>query len=193
MKDSQPLTATKPNDEILWSRWMAEAQQGDEHSYRQLLDSLGSVIASYLRARFGPLDFLEDCVQECLIAIHQGRHTYDIQRPFRPWMFTIVRHKAIDILRQRGRQPNLDSVSDEEGGIEQLAGVTHGEFEERVAYEGVFTGLQSQFREALVLTKVIGLSIAEAAEQLDVTEAAMKVRVHRAIKALRKKLDAENF
>ncbi|MGI1678699.1 MAG: sigma-70 family RNA polymerase sigma factor [Cellvibrionaceae bacterium] len=193
MTDSQSRTPTKPNDEVLWSGWMAKAQQGDEQCYRQLLDSLGSAITSYLRSRFGPLDFLEDCVQECLIAIHQGRHTYDVHRPFRPWMFTIVRHKAIDTLRQRSRQPNLQSVTDEDGGIERLVGVTHGDFEENVAHEGVFAGLQSQFREALVLTKVVGLSISEAAEKLEITEAAMKVRVHRAVKALRKKLDAEIF
>lgn len=193
MKDSQDRSSAESNDEVLWSNWMAKAQAGDENCYRQLLDALSTVIASYLRARFGPLDFLEDCVQECLIAIHQGRHTYDAKRPFRPWMFTIVRHKAIDVLRHRGRQPNLQSVSDEEGGIEQIAGVTHGEHEERSAHDDVFAGLQTQFKEALLLTKVVGLSMSEAADRLGISEAAMKVRVHRAIKALRKKLQAEEL
>ncbi len=193
MNSTQSQTSAKPNDEALWSGWMEKAQQGDESCYRQLLDSLGGAIAAYLRARFGPLDFIEDCVQECLLAIHQGRHTYDSQRLFRPWMFTIVRHKAIDMLRQRGRQPNLQSVTDEESGIEQIAGVTHGEFEEDIAHQGIFSGLQAQFREALVLTKVTGLTVKEAAEELGVSEAAMKVRVHRAVKALRKKLESENI
>jgi RNA polymerase sigma-70 factor (ECF subfamily) len=56
----------------------------------------------YLRRHFGESDFVEDCVQECLLAIHRARATFDPARRFRPWMFAIVRHKAIDMLRRRG-------------------------------------------------------------------------------------------
>ncbi len=77
---------------------MVNAQAGNESDYRQLLKELAIVIQKFLRSRFGDHHFIEDWVQEALIAVHQARHTYDPQRPFRPWLFAIVRHKAIDNL-----------------------------------------------------------------------------------------------
>ena len=91
----------RSEDEARWSAWMAAAQRGDEASYAQILAELGNVIAAFLRAQFGDLELIEDCVQECLLAVHQARHTYDPARRFRPWLFAIVRHKAIDMLRAR--------------------------------------------------------------------------------------------
>ncbi|MGH8595084.1 MAG: sigma factor, partial [Gammaproteobacteria bacterium] len=89
------------DDERRWSDWMARAQRGDLGDYELLLREIGAAIEIYIRVRFGTIDMLEDCVQECLLAVHAARHTYDPRRLFRPWFFTIVRHKTIDQLRQR--------------------------------------------------------------------------------------------
>ena len=66
---------------------MAQAQRGDEEAYVRLLTELADMIKAYLLSRFGPLEILDDCVQEALIAIHKARHTYDPGRPIRPWVF----------------------------------------------------------------------------------------------------------
>ncbi len=177
MGDSQAI-----NNELVWSEWMERALQGDEESYRQLLSALGKVIENYLRKRFGSLEFLEDMVQESLMAIHQARHTYIAGRPFSPWMFSIVRYKAIDMLRKRdGRQRlnNLLRTEQVEPG-EKATGA-----EALLEGEQLFEGLKAKSRQALILTKVIGLSIREAADKLGVSEVAMKVRVHRALQELR--------
>ncbi|GAB1261275.1 sigma-70 family RNA polymerase sigma factor [Aurantivibrio plasticivorans] len=175
-------------DEARWSRLMAESQQGNDGSYRELLSELGGVVEAYLRVNFGGIDFLEDCVQECLMAIHQGRHTYDVNRPFRPWLFTIIRHRAIDLLRKRSRSPDTTSVDDGQSNIrfEQFSG--EDQADEHTLHDEIFGGLSPSFREALVLTKVVGLSMREAADKANISEAAMKVRVHRAIGALKKQL-----
>lgn len=186
--DSASSADTRPNDEVRWSTWMVEAQQGDQESYRKLLTSLANAITAYLRVKFGNIDFLEDCVQECLLAIHQGRHTYQCSKPFRPWMFAVVRHKAIDMLRHRARRPQGESMDDDSNHLENSR-VVPDQSEELMVREEFFIGLPNHFREALVLTRVIGLSVREAADHTGVTEAAMKVRVHRALKALRKLLD----
>ena len=65
------------------------------------------MIKAYLLSRFGPLEILDDCVQESLIAIHNARHTYDPNRPIRPWLYTIVRHKTIDMLRRQNSERRL--------------------------------------------------------------------------------------
>ena len=51
--------------------------------------------------------------------------------------------------------------------------------------------LSPQQREALTLTKINGLTIAEAATQLSISESALKVRVHRAIARLRRLVEAD--
>ena len=51
--------------------------------------------------------------------------------------------------------------------------------------------LSTQHREAIVLTKLVGLSTSEAADRLAISESALKVRVHRGIRRLRQMLEAE--
>ena len=172
------------SDEERWSRWMARAQRGDEQAYRELLAELGEVIAAYLYSRFGRLEMTEECVQECLISIHFARHTYDQARPFRPWLFALVRNQAIDMLRSQNRyRVMIDQRSQYREGQKSL--------EDVVGKDSIFAALAPNHREALLLTKVVGLSVAEVAKKLNLSESAVKVRVHRAIHASRKLLEAE--
>jgi len=175
------------DDERQWSEWIQQARNGDESSYRQLLESLGEVIERYLRRRFGALDFLEDIVQESLLAIHQARHTYTPDRPFRPWMLAIVRYKAIDMLRKRNVRQHGGWVEKETNRPSEQHSLEDSA-EALLESEQLFQGIKPASREALILTKVAGLSNLEAAERLGVSEAAMKVRVHRALKELRNHL-----
>jgi RNA polymerase sigma-70 factor (ECF subfamily) len=124
------------------------------------------------------LSFTEDCVQECLIAIHLGRHTFDPKRSFRPWLFTIVRNKTVDLLRRSyaGDSPANEPLSDElpAGDVSPADTFAGGE---------ILAELQPQFRNALTLTKVFGYSVAEAAAHTGISVSAMKSRVSRAIRA----------
>lgn len=163
---------------------MSRAQQGDEQAYNRLLNELSDTIAGYLYSRFGNLEIVEDCVQECLIAIHCARHTYDPARPFRPWLFALVRNRAIDMLRSQKSYRAMIRRNDHET-------ITSAPSEERLTQGTIFAALNPQHREALTLTKIIGLSIAETAARLGISESAVKVRVHRAIRASRKILEAE--
>jgi RNA polymerase sigma-70 factor (ECF subfamily) len=167
---------------------MRRAQGGDGASYERLLRETGEVIDLYLRVRFGRLDILEDCVQECLLAMHLARHTYDPQRPFRPWMFTIVRHRAIDVLRARHSRLQLErslpadepSTSDRDHLLRHVFGIR------------VLEQLAPEHREAVAFTKYAGYSTAEAAARLGISESALKARLHRGLKAIRKHLESES-
>ena len=180
------------SDENRWSALMVNAQAGNESDYRQLLKELTGVIHNFLRRRFGNHHFIEDCVQEALIAIHQARHTYDPHRPFRPWLFTIVRHKAIDTLRQqRTREKVVDQYKREQEIHTQAGNQSISESE--ISEGRLLESLSMQHKEVLVLTKIIGFSIAEAAEKLGISESAVKVRVHRAIRKLQQLLERDEL
>ena len=142
------------DDERRWCLSMSRAQQGDKQAYESLLTELASVIEAYLRLRFGSIDMLEDCVQECLIAIHKARHTYNPRREFRPWMFTLVRHRMIDLLRKRScRVQTTEDFNDNELDL------TDPDHIHRLI-DGVriLESLQPDYREAVTLTKYAGMT-----------------------------------
>lgn len=171
----------RAEDEARWSGWLALAQAGDGEAYGLLLDELAGVIRAYLISRFGRLNILDDCVQECLLALHQARHTFEPGRPFRPWLFAIVRNRTIDQLRRAPRETSTTEV---------------GTTIEDIAYEGVEAGdeidtgillgrLSHNLRETLILTKIMGYSTRECADRQGVSESVVKVRVHRGLRKLR--------
>ena len=182
-------TEQHQHDERRWAGLMLDSNQGDRRAYEQLLTEVSDVIESYLRLRFGPINLLEDCVQECLLALHKARNTYDPKRAFRPWMFTIVRHKTIDILRKTQRQVQIESaftlepndVTDTNHLMKLIDGVR------------VLNRLSPDHREAVALMKYAGYTVPEAAHWLGISESAVKARLHRGLLAIRKQLDTEEL
>ena len=172
------MTDAFADDERRWSHLMAAAHRGDTRLYEQLLRELAEAIERYIRSRFGALSFTEDCVQECLLAIHTGRHTYDPQRPFRPWFFTIVRNKTVDLLRR-----SYAGESTVNSAVEETLASTANAPDEQLSAGDVLAQLQPSFRHALTLTKICGYTLAEAAERSGISESAMKSRVSRAVRA----------
>jgi RNA polymerase sigma-70 factor (ECF subfamily) len=166
---------------------MALAHAGNQDAYRRLLAELGNAIEIYIRARFGAIDGLEDCVQECLLGIHRARHTYDPSRPFRPWLFTLVRHRTIDVLRHNREHRRGGDVSLLASGTDPL------ELQRRLDGVKVLENLAPDHREAITLTHYAGCTTAEAADWLGISEAALKARLRRGLLAIRKALEAEGL
>ena len=174
-------------DELRWSALMKQSQAGDASAYNQLLSELGSVIEAYLRANFGQLTVLEDCVQESLMAIHRARHTFDSKRAFRPWFFTIIHHKTIDVLR-RGETINrqISSLAElDQNDIDQV------DLDRMIDGERLMGNLSQEQREAITLTKYHGMTTNEAAQLLGIKESAVKARLRRGLKILQKKWQQE--
>ena len=176
------------SDENRWAILLARAKAGHKGDYRTLLTELSRAIKYYLLSRIGAQHFLEDCVQDTLIAVHQARHTYDPRRRFRPWLFAIVRHKAIDTLR---RQRSQQQLAQHQGDMLPEERHTTDDLERKITQGRLMDSLSDQHREVLTLTKFIGLSPAEAAAQLHISESAVKVRVHRAIGKLTRLMEAD--
>lgn len=166
---------------------MVRAGNGDRAAYRKLLEEVGDVMHAYLRKNFGDGDFVEDCVQECLLSIHRARKTYDPARGFRPWMFTITRHKAIDFLRRGGMRASSRSEL-ERLTLAMDAGTS---MEDSIQVSQLLSDLEPKYRDALILTKLAGYSLLDAAARAGVSTTAMKTRVHRAIAQVRRRLEGE--
>lgn len=166
---------------------MSSAQAGNEADYRQLLSELSTVVNRYLVSRFGGYEFTEDCVQEVLIAVHEARHTYDPRKQFRPWLFAIVRHKTIDAIRRQKARENQQA----QHYLAEEPSVSDASLYAEVSGGRLIAALSPAHREAITLTKILGYTAAEAASRLEISESAMKVRIHRAIARLRKLMEKE--
>jgi RNA polymerase sigma-70 factor (ECF subfamily) len=160
---------------------MALAQAGDHEAYRELLENLSASLSAFLRRRLFDPDEVADVLQETLMTLHRARHTYDPARPFEPWVFAIARHVLTDHVRRRARRGRVEVLADVE-----LPDVSASE---PAASEDLLLRALEQLphgqRQAFTMLKLEGLSVAAAAARAGVTHGALKVRAHRAYKALR--------
>ncbi len=167
---------------------MLQAQAGDEAAYRALLTELSERLRAYYRRRLTTLvSDAEDLVQETLLAIHNQRHTYDRSRPLTAWCYAIARYKLVDFLRRRGRREALtDSIDDDFG--ERLSADEAGATDARKDLRQLLDTLPERQRQSVVYVKIEGRSVAETATLTGMSESAIKVNVHRALKALAAKV-----
>lgn len=168
---------------------MRAAQAGDEEAYRALLEELLPLVRRQVRSRISAPADAEDVVQNALIAIHRGRHTYRSERPFGPWMRTVVRHCVIDWFRERGRRMSREfPVESPELFAEPVDAAEPGSDQLSAPMTAALEALPPKQREAVELIHVYGLSVAEAAVRAGVSPGALKVRAHRGYRALRTRL-----
>lgn len=163
----------------LWIR----AQAGDESAYREALARIASRLRGWLRRRMQSVpDEVEDLLQEILLTLHVQRGTWDPAVPISAWVYTIARHKRIDVWRRRGRREDLHDTLDDVDESLLVAAEPAGDAKRDL--ETLLAELPEAQRQAIVLTKVDGLSVAEAAERTGASVSAIKVQVHRGLKRL---------
>lgn len=156
---------------------------GDEAAYHAFLKNLSTHLRGFLRVRLARLpDDVEDLVQETLLAVHNQRHTYDPGQPLTAWIHAIARYKLIDHLRRRAGREVLNAPLDEE--LEVFAVSDNDAADARRDLGKLLQQLPDRQRLPIVHMKLEGLSVAETARATGMSEAAVKVGVHRGLKAL---------
>jgi len=160
---------------------------GDAQAYHAFLLKLGMHLRAFLSRRlFGWPDEVEDLVQECLLAIHNQRHTYQPEQPLTAWVHAIARYKMIDFLRAKaGREALNDPLDDD---LEIFAESAIDASDTRRDLNGLLDTLPDRQRLPIVHVKLEGLSVVEAAQRTGMSESAIKVGIHRGLKALALKI-----
>ncbi|WP_374570544.1 sigma-70 family RNA polymerase sigma factor [Phenylobacterium sp.] len=164
---------------------MLRGLDGDAAAQRELLSELARLLRRYYARRLGDETAdLEDLVQETLIAVHVRRASYDRAQPFTAWAYAMARYKLIDHYRRRRTRR---AVPLEDAGAlfapEDTEAATAGADVDRLLGE-----LPPKQQEAIRLTRLEGLSVAEAAERSGQSESSVKVGVHRGLKTLMARL-----
>jgi RNA polymerase sigma-70 factor, ECF subfamily len=164
---------------------MIAAIDGDATAHRALLQRLSGHLRAYFKGRLSRAAQssaeAEDLVQEALIAIHTRRHTYDPTKPFTPWVYAIARYKLVDHLRRtKSSSPNL---SIEDAG-ELVAHDDRSGVESGLDLQKLMMRLPAKMRQAIQDVKLDELSVTEAAMRSGMSKSAVKMSVHRGLRAL---------
>ena len=164
---------------------------GNAAAYREFLTLVTLLIRPFVLRqlrRMGRADGdAEDIVQETIVAIHSKAHTYESSSPVTAWIHAIARYKTIDFLRASRNQTLHVPLEELE-----TASAPHDDSSENLgAFRARLAALPSNLRIPLQLTKLEGLSVAEASARTGMSQSAVKVSVHRAIKALAKILGSK--
>lgn len=160
---------------------------GNARSYRSFLCELTPHLRGFLRGRLlrHPGD-VEDLLQEVLLAVHNARHTYRTEQPLTAWVFAIARYKLSDFFRSRSRhEARNDSLDD----AEELFAEPSLEAEQASRDIGkLLEELPDRQRLPIMRVKIEGLSVAETSQITGLSESAVKIGVHRGLKALAAKI-----
>ena len=125
-------------------------------------------------------------MQECLLAMHTKRHTYQADQPLTPWVHAIARYKLIDLLRVRRVREALHDPLDDELALFAASATDASDARRDLAQ--LLATLPPRWRLPIEQVKLQQCSVAEAAQTLGMSESAVKVGIHRGLKALARRV-----
>ena len=177
-----------PTQGDIWNDLARRAQQGDKIAYNELLRDIMPFIQKVIARRLANPDWVDDITQDVLMSVHKSLKTYDPSLSFRPWLMAIVNFRRTDYLRKHYR---IKEQKEKSANIAHFHGApvttpTHaGELKD---IESALDSLPEKQRKIFRMIKIEGHSIEDVANQMDMSQSAVKVSAHRTMKKLQKKL-----
>jgi RNA polymerase sigma-70 factor (ECF subfamily) len=167
---------------------IARILDGDTEQFGILVDRYGDEFARYATYMVGNRDDAADVIQDSLVrAFRSLRRCHDPAR-FKGWFFRIVSNQCKTHLKRRRRPMKpLDEVMELPAADDPAFDAEAREIDHRV--RDALHSLPQDQREAFVLKYIEGLTIPEIAKAISASEAALKMRLMRARRALLAKLD----
>jgi RNA polymerase sigma-70 factor (ECF subfamily) len=172
---------------------MERYSRGEEAAFGELYDAIAPRLLGYLRKATRDDFAAEDLMQQTLLHIHRARGTFIPGAPVVPWAFAIARRLATDRARRRRVERRLFAeapADDDREPFEPVAPLASADellharrLEHRVQQE--LDALPEVQRAAYKLLQQDGLTLKGAAEVLGTSVSAVKLRAHRAYRALR--------
>lgn len=181
--------AEKTDEELL-----AAYRAGDRGSFANLVERYQRELFHFLVRFLGDRAAAEDIFQESFLQVHQSADQFDLQRRFRPWLFTIAANKARDLMRSQARRPTNPlqasiSPSDDESAqfidlmeaSEPLPGENLEREELQKLVQNTVETMPEHLREILLLSYFHQFPYKEISEILQIPLGTVKSRLHAAV------------
>jgi len=162
---------------------------GDDAAFGDIFNGLAPRLRLFLQRMGGNADLAEDLMQETFLRIHHCRGSFARGKPLAPWAYAIARNCFIS--HARSAKTKLAKASIDADQVELPTGASASVEEESIARQTaqvvtrVLASLTPARREAFILLRYEGLSVAAAAQIVGISEGALKIRAFHAYEALR--------
>lgn len=170
------------------------AQSGDQAAFHELVRAYTKVSALTARVLLDNAADAEDAVQEAWLDVWRGLPTFQVGRPFRPWLLAVVKNRC-HMLARRLKIPALPYDEASYGAIEtvpsveaSLLGAGGDAFED---LQAALDALDPENARILALRFYADLQLNEIAELLDMPLNTVKTRLRRTLQLLRESLERE--
>jgi RNA polymerase sigma-70 factor (ECF subfamily) len=171
-------------------------RQRDPTAFRQLVESYSQRIYNLALKMLGDPDLAEDILQETFINAYRAIDRFEGRSHISTWLYRIAHNAVLMRLRKEKGLPDLRSLEDDvELDTLPTASQWNDAPERRLLQDELLqkmdealSTLSEGLRIVFVLRDIDGLSTAQTAEVLDLSETAVKSRLHRARLALRREL-----
>jgi RNA polymerase sigma-70 factor (ECF subfamily) len=167
------------------SRELLEAcRRGEPGAFEEVVERTNRQVYTLAYRLVGDRHEAEDVAQEAYLRAYRSLRGFRGDARFETWLYRIVANAAMSQLRRRGRFGDLLGDNQDVVSLQPAA----RQIEETVEEDEIKTALQALplgQRTAVVLKDVYGFSCQEIADEIGVSEGAVKVRLHRARRRLK--------
>jgi RNA polymerase sigma-70 factor (ECF subfamily) len=172
---------------------MTSHSTSERPSFEQLARELAAPLLRYLQRQVGDASTAEDLRQETLLKIERGLPSFAGRAELKTWAFAIASRVVIDHLRHGSQRLKVVEM-DEAADIPDAAATLDDSLvidEMNSCVRGVIDSLPADYRTALILHDLEGMSLAQTAAVSDCSLPTAKIRIHRARQRLKAALARE--
>lgn len=186
-----PANVNAAERSVVLDAAMSRYADGDDGAFAEIFRGLSPRLHAFLQRLSGSRSLADDLVQETFLRLHRARGSFARGRAVTPWAYAIARNCYLDFVRSSEAKVTRCGVSsdiDLPGGMATSAEASAMAMQAAHAVERALAGMTVARREAFVLLRYEGLSVASAAKILGISEGALKLRAFQAYEILRSAL-----
>jgi RNA polymerase sigma-70 factor (ECF subfamily) len=158
-------------------------REGDTAAFDEIVNAYMRPVFQVAYRVVGHREDAEDLVQDCFLAAFQYLDSYDVDRPFGPWITRIVLNRGANLRRSRARratEPETDAVSPAPSALDETTRA-----EARAKLEEVMATLNERQRMIVTMFDVDGMTSTEIGERLELAPGTVRWHLHEARRVLR--------
>ncbi|MGW0744640.1 sigma-70 family RNA polymerase sigma factor [Streptomyces sp. NPDC002817] len=189
------LSAARENHDAAMSMdesitaWALAARGGDADAVEHFVRALHLDVTRYVAHLCGDPQAADDLAQDTFLRALGSLHRFEGRSSARAWLLSIARRAVIDSYRYASARPRLSDVPDWQLAVENAQPRDLPGFDDGIMLLDLLESLPDERREAFILTQLVGLPYADAAEVSDCPVGTVRSRVARARATLMDLLD----
>ncbi|MCE5341827.1 MAG: sigma-70 family RNA polymerase sigma factor [Planctomycetaceae bacterium] len=193
-------TAEHNNNSVDEQELLRRYISGDKDAFQEIVKRYKDPLYAFLRRFLNQQQLVEETFQETFLQLYRSRHTFEKDKPLRPWLFTIAANKARDALRKQQRHDTVSigamsdsadlSVDDVVNSLTSYEITPYDEAAKTEQAENVrkiISEMPENLREILILSYFEQFSYKQMADILSIPIGTVKSRLHTAIVYFTKK------